>query len=287
MRLDPGWASNKVDDRRGVKFRGGAAIGGGAAVVALVLALLGAPQEIVQQVLQGGRQAGSQETQAVDPAQQPLYDRARTVFGYTERIWTVIFQQAGETYDAPRMTVFSEGTDESRCGTATSAVGPFYCPLDRRVFIDLTFFEQLDKRFGAPGDAAQAYVIAHEVGHHVQTLTGISEKVHAMRARVGQVDGNKLSVRQELQADCYAGLWAHHTEKIKPFLDPGDIDEALQAATAIGDDTLQKRSQGHVVPDSFTHGSSAQRVEWFRRGFEQGTLAACDTFKGTALAADL
>ena len=285
MKLDPGWASGNVSDRRGVKFGKGGAIGGGAAVVALVLALLGAPQELVRTVLEGGGQAsGPEQSQPIDPAQQPAFDRARIVLGYTERVWTGIFRQSGETYQPPGMVVFSEGTNDSKCGTATSAVGPFYCPLDRRVFLDLTFFEELERKFGAPGDFAQAYVIAHEVGHHVQTLTGISEQVHAMRQRLPQAEANKLAVRMELQADCYAGLWAHHAQKQKPFLEEGDIEEGLKAANAIGDDTLQKRSQGHVVPDSFTHGSSAQRMEWFKRGFERGSVSSCDTFEGTALA---
>jgi uncharacterized protein len=166
---------------------------------------------------------------------------------------------------------------ESACGFQESAVGPFYCPGDQHVYLDLGFFQELDDRFGAPGDFAQAYVVAHEVGHHVQNLLGVSERVQAMRAR-SRADANALSVLQELQADCFAGIWAHHAQKQRQVLEQGDIEEGLKAASAIGDDTLQRRAGGHVVPESFTHGSSAQRVSWFRRGFEQGSLEACDTF---------
>ena len=161
-------------------------------------------------------------------------------------------------------------------------MGPFYCPMDQRVYLDLTFFNELDRRFGAPGDFAQAYVVAHEVGHHVQNLLGISDQVHAQRSRMSERDANALSVLQELQADCFAGIWAHHAQRQRQVLEQGDVEEGLGAATAIGDDTLQRRAQGHVVPESFTHGSSAQRVAWFRRGLEQGTLEACDTFNQNA-----
>jgi uncharacterized protein len=276
MRLDDVRESVNVEDRRGIRLRRGGAIGGGAAVIALVLALLGAPQEVVQQVLQGGGQSAQVEQVPIDPAQEPMAQRARKVMTTTEETWAAIFARAGEAYQPPKLVLFGEAV-ESACGMAGSAVGPFYCPMDKQVYVDLTFFEELDRKFGAPGDFAQGYVLAHEVGHHVQTLTGISEKVHAQRERVSQVEGNRLSVMQELQADCYAGIWAK--QGMANRLDPGDIEEGLQAAAAIGDDTLQKRARGRVQPESFTHGSSAQRVQWFRRGFEAGDPKACDTFR--------
>ena len=201
----------------------------------------------------------------------------------TEQTWSAIFQQNGRQYQAPTLYLFAEAV-QSACGMAGSAVGPFYCPLDRKVYLDLTFFEELDRRFGAPGDFAQGYVLAHEVGHHVQTLDRrLREGARPARARSRRCEGNRLSVMQELQADCYAGIWAKHGPGRRNRLDPGDIEEGLQAAEAIGDDTLQKRAQGRVVPESFTHGSSAQRVEWFRRGFERGTMEACDTFRDANL----
>ena len=189
----------------------------------------------------------------------------------------VMLQAQGVQYQQPRLVLFSDAV-QSACGNQSSAVGPFYCPPDQRVYLDLTFFDELGRRFGAPGDFAQAYVVAHEVGHHVQNLLGISDQVHAARGRMSRADANALSVLQELQADCFAGIWAHHAQRQRQVLEEGDIEEGLAAASAIGDDTLQRRSQGRVVPESFTHGSAAQRVQWFRRGFEQGTLEACDTF---------
>jgi predicted metalloprotease len=179
--------------------------------------------------------------------------------------------------------VLFSGAVQSACGTASAAVGPFYCPGDQQVYIDLSFYQELSDRFGAPGDFAQAYVLAHEVGHHVQTLLGISEQVHAARAQAGEVEANELSVRQELQADCFAGIWAHHADRSRQILEAGDIEEGLTAASAIGDDRLQRQAQGYVVPESFTHGSSAQRVRWFETGFEDGTLAVCDTFNTNQL----
>jgi uncharacterized protein len=278
MRIDDLRESTNVQDRRGFRIGRGGAIGGGAAVVALVLALLGAPQEVVQQVLQGGEQSTGQVEQVpIDPAQAPIASRTKKIMASTEDTWSALFQREGSRYSPPQLVLFSEAV-KSACGVATSAVGPFYCPLDRQVNIDLTFFDELDRKFGAPGDFAQAYVVAHEVGHHIQPLTGVSEKVHAARQRASEVEGNQLSVRQELQADCYAGIWAKHGLASQGRLDPGDIEEGLQAASAIGDDTLQKRARGHVVPESFTHGSSAQRVQWFKRGYDTGSIKACDTF---------
>ena len=189
-----------------------------------------------------------------------------------------VFKAAGRTYEKPRLVIFS-GATQTRCGTGQTAMGPFYCPLDKTVYIDLRFYEDLKRRFRAPGDFAQAYVIAHEVGHHVQTLLGIADKVHAMKQRAGQREGNALQVRMELQADCLAGVWASLNHQMKSRLEPGDIEEGLTAAAAIGDDTLQRQTQGRVVPESFTHGSAAQRVRWFKRGFDTGQTTACDTFK--------
>lgn len=211
------------------------------------------------------------------PEEKELVDFVSVILADTEDTWTTLFQQMGANYTAPRLVLFRDAVD-SACGMAQSAVGPFYCPRDQQVYIDLTFYDQLKNRFKAPGDFAQAYVIAHEVGHHIQTLLGISEKVHAAREKLGKVEGNMLSVRQELQADCLAGVWAYHADRARHLLEAGDIEEGLAAASAIGDDTLQKKSKGYVSPDSFTHGTSAQRVQWFRTGFESGNMARCDTF---------
>jgi predicted metalloprotease len=258
----------------------GAMVGGGSVVIALVLALLGAPQEVVQQVLRGGGQtAGEGTTEPADPAQEPTKDMMRVVLADTEDVWRKLMPG----YKDPQLSFFGGGV-ESACGFASSAVGPFYCPMDRNVYLDVTFFEELEKRFGAPGVFAQAYVLAHEVGHHVQTLTGVSEKVHARRQRASESEGNALSVRQELQADCYAGVWAHHTARMKTKrIEPGDIESGLGAASAIGDDNLQKRARGYVVPESFTHGTGAQRVQWFKRGFESGQPNDCDTFSARSI----
>ncbi len=195
----------------------------------------------------------------------------------TEDFWSQQFAASGRQYREPTLVLFREAT-RSRCGAGVSEMGPFYCPLDQKVYIDLSFFEALKRRFNAPGDFAQAYVVAHEVGHHVQTLLGITEQVMAARSRASEREGNAIQVRMELQADCFAGLWAHYAQRQLQAVEPGDIDEALNAAAAIGDDRIQKQSQGYVVPDAFTHGSSEQRVTWFRRGFESGRFEACDTF---------
>jgi predicted metalloprotease len=199
------------------------------------------------------------------------------VLAETEDVWQGVFQRGGWTYQAPKLVLFS-GAVESACGMAGSATGPFYCPSDHKVYLDLSFFEDMRTRFGASGDFAQAYVIAHEVGHHVQTLLGISRKVQELQSRASPSERNRLSVRMELQADCFAGVWAHQAHKSRQILETGDIEEGLNAASAIGDDRIMKRTQGHVVPDAFTHGSSAQRVRWFKRGLESGNLQACDTF---------
>jgi uncharacterized protein len=199
------------------------------------------------------------------------------VLASTEDVWTGVFKRYGETYQDPKLVLFS-GSIRSACGTGMEAMGPFYCPGDEKVYIDLDFYEELKDRFHAPGDFAQAYVIAHEVGHHVQKLLGIMDQVEAARQRMDQSESNAIQVRVELQADCFAGVWANQAQQSNDIIEPGDIDEALNAASAIGDDRIQKQAQGYVVPDSFTHGSSAQRVRWFKRGYEKGTLDACDTF---------
>ncbi len=204
-------------------------------------------------------------------------DLVRAVLGDTEDTWGAIFQASGSQYPPPTLALF-RGSIQSACGFASSASGPFYCPGDRKVYIDLAFYDELAQQFQAPGDFAQAYVLAHEVGHHVQNVLGTLEKVQAAQQRLGEEERNPLQVRVELQADCYAGIWAHHAEKSRSILEPGDIDEGLKAASAVGDDTIQRRMQGHVVPESFTHGSAEQRMRWFTRGYESGELASCDTF---------
>ena len=203
------------------------------------------------------------------------------ILGDTEDVWTRILQQAGHTYRAPTLVLFN-GSTSSACGFASAASGPFYCPNDTKLYIDLAFYDELKSKFGAPGDFAEAYVIAHEVGHHVQNLLGILPKVNSARRNAGEEEASALSVRLELQADCFAGVWGQAADK-EGILDPGDINEALNAAAAIGDDTLQKRGQGYVVPESFTHGSAEQRVRWFKRGFDQGKVEACDTFAASQL----
>jgi predicted metalloprotease len=211
-----------------------------------------------------------------------LRDFVAVVLAETEDVWHEVFRKMGRTYQAPTLVLYS-GAVESACGMAGSAVGPFYCPYDHKVYLDLSFFKDLQTRFGASGDFAQAYVIAHEVGHHVQTLLGISKKVNELQSRVSPSERNKLSMRMELQADCFAGVWAHQADESRQILEAGDIEEGLNAASAIGDDRIQRRTQGYIVPDAFTHGSSAQRVRWFRLGLEHGDPQICDTFNADRL----
>jgi predicted metalloprotease len=227
-----------------------------------------------------GPGAATQTTAAAE--KDELYQFVQVVVADTEDVWNKLFSENGATYKEPQLIVFSRAI-RSGCGGATSASGPFYCPADESVYIDLSFYRDLSQRFGAPGDFAMAYVIAHEVGHHVQNLMGTSDKVHQMRRRLSEEEYNQLSVRLELQADFYAGVWAHHAQKMKDILEPGDIEEALTAANAIGDDRLQKQTQGYVTPDSFTHGTSEQRVRWFTKGFTTGDLSQGDTFSANAL----
>jgi predicted metalloprotease len=253
----------------------GLPIGGGIGGLVLLLlfsALTGQnPADLIDTGPSEDRTAGTSGT-ADDPEAQFV----SVVLRDTEETWGEIFREHGEPYQPPRLVLFTQAT-QSACGVGQSAMGPFYCPADQRVYLDLSFFHDLATRFGAPGDFAAAYVVAHEVGHHIQTLTGVSDQVMQQRQRSSERQANELSVRQELQADCYAGVWGHYAQR-RGLLEPGDAEEGLQAAAAIGDDRLQRQSQGHVVPESFTHGSSEQRVEWLRRGMSAGRVDACDTF---------
>lgn len=255
----------------------------GLVIMVLAAAYFGVdPSILLNQGLQGGDPAGPAQQYTPSAAEQELAAFTSVVLADTEDTWHALFSQAGERYQEPKLVLFS-GAVRSGCGNAQSAMGPFYCPADNKVYIDLSFYQDLRDRHGAPGDFAQAYVIAHEIGHHVQTLMGISRQVHGARARLSAEEGNKLSVKQELQADCFAGLWAHHANRTRQILEQGDVEEAMTAATAIGDDRLQQQGRGYVTPESFTHGTSAQRVRWFRTGLEQGTVSACDTFAAARL----
>jgi predicted metalloprotease len=267
-----------VDDRRRVGRPG--VVGGGLGTIVLVLAALyfGIDPTFLLQGLEVARvDAPAPGRSAGPPADDPLAEFVSVVLADTEDVWHAAFRRVGRTYREPTLVLLS-GQVRSACGLGQAAMGPFYCPADAKVYIDLGFYRELRDRFHAPGDFAQAYVIAHEVGHHVQHLLGISSRVQAMRQRSGERESNALSVRLELQADCLAGVWANHAHRTRDLLEQGDVEEGLRAASAIGDDTLQRQGGGHVVPDSFTHGSSAERVRWFRRGLEQGDVAACDTF---------
>lgn len=268
--------SQNVEDRRGMSPKG-AMVGGGLGVVVIaliVMALGGDPSKLLGGIEQTGQpQQPYQET----PEEKERVEFVSRVLGDTEDTWTSIFEQSGKRYELPKLILFS-GQVQSACGMAGAAMGPFYCPPDKSVYIDLTFYDELREKFGAPGDFAQAYVIAHEVGHHVQNLLGITDRVHSQNGKVSQAEYNRLSVRLELQADFLAGVWAHHSQQRHNLLDRKDVDDALRAATAIGDDTLQRQSQGRVVPDAFTHGTSEQRRKWFMKGFESGRLQDGDTF---------
>lgn len=284
MRWKGGRRSQNIEDRRGVRLSGKAK-GGGLGLLALVLVGLffGIDPSLILQLGGSLSEPEIQETRyQPSQAENELADFVSVVLADTEDTWGSLFYQAGGTYQEPTLVLFT-GAAESACGFAQSAIGPFYCPADRKVYIDLSFYHDLKTKMGAPGDFAQAYVVAHEVGHHVQNLLGLSGKVQAMRSRVSQADYNKLSVRLELQADCFAGLWAHHADRTRHILEQGDIEEALNAASMIGDDRLQKQAQGYVTPDSFTHGTSAQRVRWFKTGLESGNIEICDTFRAPSL----
>jgi len=278
MRWQTGRRSQNVEDRRGMRSR--TLVGGGLGlVIVVVLAVLfGAdPQSLLQQMVV--EEQVSAPAPGVDPSQDPLADFVSVILGDTEDVWREIFAQQGNAYREPKLVLFT-GQVQSACGFANAAAGPFYCPADEKVYIDLGFYHDLRDRFQAPGDFAQAYVIAHEVGHHVQNLLGISDRVQAARGRLSEEDSNQMSVRLELQADFLAGVWAHHAQRARDLLEAGDIEEGLRAASAIGDDRLQLETQGYVVPESFTHGTSEQRVAWFRRGLDTGDLRQGDTFGG-------
>ena len=281
MRWRSGRRSRNIEDRRGRRISRGIKGGGiGTLLLVLVAMYFGVdPSQFLQQDTQMG---GSSSVQTIPgPSSSAGGDSAdfvSVVLADTEDTWKGLYRRMGKTYQEPTLVLFS-GSVESACGYAQAAVGPFYCPADRKVYIDLSFYHDLKNKMNAPGDFAQAYVIAHEVGHHVQNLMGISGKVHGMRGKVSKKNYNRLSVMQELQADCFAGVWAYHAQKMRNILEPGDLEEALNAASMIGDDRLQKQSRGYVTPDSFTHGTSAQRVRWFKRGFQSGDINTCNTFQ--------
>ena len=273
--------SSNIEDRRGIGPK--VAVGGGlGTVVVLILALLfGAdPRQLLEQV-PSDPSSGVQSSRPVNPEEEELKQFVSVVLAKSEEVWQEVFRRNGSQYREPTLVLFTDQV-ESACGMAGAAVGPFYCPADEKVYIDLSFYEALRRRFNAPGDFAQAYVIAHEVGHHVQNLLGVSDRVDAMQRRVNEVEAKQLSVRLELQADFFAGVFARHIQK-QGILEPGDIEEALRAASAVGDDEIQRRTTGHVVPDSFTHGTSEQRLRWFRKGYETGDMRQGDTFSTNSL----
>ncbi|MBT8453148.1 MAG: zinc metallopeptidase [Deltaproteobacteria bacterium] len=275
--------SAHVEDRRGVRARPKLAGGGiGLLVLVGVGLFLGVDPSALMQVVQTQQQRVPAPTTGGAKLEDEQSQFVAVVLADTEDTWNEIFGQSGRNYREPSLVLFS-GSVRSACGFAQAAMGPFYCPADQKVYIDLSFYSDLQNRFQAPGDFAQAYVIAHEVGHHVQTLLGVSEQVQRQKARLSKAEANQLSVRQELQADCLAGIWAHHADRTRALLEQGDIEEGLNAASAIGDDRLQKQSRGYVTPESFTHGSSAQRVKWFKRGYASGDVNACDTFGEASL----
>ncbi len=273
--------SDQVEDRRGMSVgRGGAAIGGGALLLALLYTLFTGedPRQLLD-ALGGGPQASVDSGPA--PVGAPADEGgqfAATILASTEDVWTQVFAGERQTYRPPTLVLFTEAV-QSGCGTATAAVGPFYCPVDRKVYLDLSFFQLLTRRFEAPGDFAQAYVIAHEVGHHVQNLLGIADQVHQAEQRASTEEKNALSVRMELQADCLAGVWGFHANQERNWLEPGDVEEGLRAAAAIGDDMMQRHAGGDVEPESWTHGSSEMRVRWLKRGLQTGDADQCDTFR--------
>lgn len=279
MRWKGGRRSTNIEDRRSA--RAPKLIGGGVGTIVLVLVAwyFGVDPTPLLQTMQGSGSASTSGTQptAEDLKNDPLADMVSVVVADTEDVWTEIFAAQGRRYQAPTLVMFT-GATRSACGMGQSAMGPFYCPADQKAYIDLSFYDQMRTRFRAPGDFAQAYVVAHEIGHHVQNLLGISGQVHKMKQQLGEAEANALSVRLELQADCLAGVWAIRADKARNILESGDVEEALNAASAIGDDTLQRQSRGTVVPESFTHGTAVQRQRWFRQGLGSGDPDSCDTF---------
>ena len=286
MRWKSGRRSSNVEDRRGMRAGGKAGgIGIGTIVIALVAMYFGIDPSVILNLSGGSGLTGGGQQQQAGPrpeAENQLADMTAVVLADTEDTWNAIFKASGQRYQEPKLVMFT-GAVKSACGMAESAMGPFYCPADKKVYIDLSFYEDLKQRHGAPGDFAQAYVIAHEVGHHVQNLLGISDKVHQARRSQSKTEANKDSVKLELQADCFAGVWANHADRSRQLLERGDVEEALTAASAIGDDRLQKQGRGYVTPDSFTHGSSEQRVRWFKQGIKTGDVSDCDTFSSRSL----
>lgn len=277
MRWREGRQSSNVEDRRGMGGKGLAVGGIGSVVIVVIALLLGVdPSRLLSGGGGGSPEQGTQTSRPVNPEEDEMKAFSSSVLANTEDVWQDIFRKHGEQYREPKLVLFS-GRIDSPCGNASSASGPFYCPGDQKVYIDLSFYRELKARFRAPGDFAQAYVVAHEVGHHIQKLLGTMDKVNSMQSRASEREANDLSVRLELQADFYAGVWAHYVQR-QGLLEAGDVDEALNAATAIGDDRLQKETQGYIVPDSFTHGTSEQRMRWFRRGLETGDIRQGDTF---------
>jgi len=278
MRWRTGTRSGNVEDRRGIPGGGAGGLGIVGIVIVVVIALVVGIDPI--QLLQGtdlSTIGSAQQSRMTQEEQDKLADDATLVLGDTEKTWAVIFEdQLGRTYTEPKLVLFT-GSVDSACGYASAAIGPFYCPGDQKVYLDLDFFYELQDQYGASGDFAQAYVITHEIGHHVQTLLGTSQYVNSQSRKVSETEANKLSVALELQADCYSGIWANRAQYQDLILEKGDLEEALNAANAIGDDTLQKQAQGYVVPDSFTHGTSAERVQWFRKGMDSGQVSACES----------
>lgn len=282
-----GRRSENIEDRRGGSLPQGVRLGGmgglGVLIIAVVAMFLGIDPRVL---FQGGPISDSpyvsvppsQGTREAPVGNDELRDFVSVVLADTEDTWQEVFQRMGRTYQTPTLVLFSDAVS-SACGIAESTTGPFYCPMDRKVYLDMSFFEELRTRFRAPGDFAQAYVIAHEVGHHVQTLLGISQQVHGRRSQLSPSQANQLSIRLELQADCFAGVWAHLAQKTRQILDSADIEEGMNATSALGDDRIQRRAQGYVVPESFTHGSAVQRARWFRQGWSQGDAGQCDTFR--------
>ena len=285
MQWRSGRRSSNVEDRRRLRIPGGKKGGGiGILLLALVGMYFGIDPAMILNMADGVPQGSSVSVNSAPPTaeEQQLADFVSVVLADTEDTWNKIFKEKGGKYREPKLVLFT-GQVQSACGNAQAAMGPFYCPGDQQVYIDLAFYRDLKNQLDAPGDFAQAYVIAHEIGHHVQKLIGISDQVNQARQQLSKKDFNKVSVKMELQADCFAGIWANHADRVRNIVEPGDIDEALNAASHIGDDRLQKQSRGYVTPDSFTHGSSAQRVRWFKTGYQKGTLESCDTFSASRL----
>ena len=284
MRWESGRRSDNIEDRRGTGIGGRGLVGGGIGtiVIALIALFMGFDPGAVLNQIADAPQTTQNARAPADLREERLKDFVSVVLADTEDTWGELFRRSGGHYEQPKLVLFS-GAVQSACGNAQAAMGPFYCPGDHKLYLDMSFFDDLARRFNAPGDFAQAYVIAHEVGHHVQTLLGVSEKVNAARQRAGEVESNRLQVRMELQADCLAGIWAYHADKARGILERGDVEEALAAASGVGDDRLQQQARGRVVPDSFTHGSSAQRMRWFEIGAKSGDPKRCDTFKAARL----